>query len=70
MKIAKKNGQLDHPSTKSERRKIVMEIYEKSGYDGVENWFHKKYKKQIIMHKIYNAIPRKLRMTLKNMLRK
>ena len=70
MKIAKKNGQLDHPSTESERRNTVMEIYEKSGYDGVEKWFRKKYKKQIIMHRVYNAIPRKLRMTLKNAIKK
>lgn len=66
MKIAKKNGQLDHPSAKSERRKTVMEIYKKFGYDGVEKWFRKKYKKQIIMHRVYNAIPRKLRVALKN----
>ena len=47
-----------------------MGIYEKSGYDGVEKWFHKKYKKQIIMHRIYNAIPRKLRVALKNAIKK
>ena len=70
MKIAKKNGQLDHPSAKSERRKTVMEIYEKFGYDGVEKWFRKKYKKQIIMHRVYNAIPRKLRVALKNAIKK
>lgn len=65
-KIARKNEQLIHPSIRSERRSTVMEIYEKSGYDGVETWFHKEYRKQIIMHGIYHAIPRKLRMTLKN----
>lgn len=70
VKIAKKNGQLNHPSVHSERREMVMEIYEKSGYDGVEKWFHKKYKNQIIMHRIYNTIPRKLRASLKNAIKK
>jgi len=69
-KIAKKNGQLNHPSIRSERRKIVMEIYQKYGYDGVEKWFHKKYKKQIMIHSIYNVLPRKLRVALKSMIRK
>lgn len=70
VKIAKKNGQLNHPSVQSERRKIVMEIYEKSGYDGVEKWFRNKYKKQIMIHRVYNAIPRKLRVALKNVIQK
>lgn len=69
-KIEKKNGQLNHPSVQSERRKIVMKIYGESGYDGIEKWFHKKYKKQIVIHSIYNAVPRKLRVALKNAIKK
>ena len=68
-KIAKKNGQLSHPSVQSSRRKIIMELYEKAGYDGVEKWFHKKYRKQIIVHSIYNAIPRKVRVALKSIIK-
>lgn len=47
-----------------------MELYEKAGYDGVEKWFHKKYRKQIAVHSIYNAIPRKVRVALKNIIKK
>lgn len=64
-KIAKKNGQLNHPTIQSKRHGTVMEIYDKFGYDGVEKWFHKKYKKQIILHAIYNMIPYKLRFLIK-----
>lgn len=46
-----------------------MELYEKAGYDGVEKWFHKKYRKQIIVHSIYNAIPRKVRVALKSIIK-
>ena len=59
-------NELSYKYILSERRKTVMEIYKKFGYDGVEKWFRKKYKKQIIMHRVYNAIPRKLRVALKN----
>ena len=69
-KIANKNGQLNHPSVQSDRRKVVMEVYRKLGYDGVEKWFHKKYKKQIAIHSIYNAIPRKIRIALKSVLQR
>lgn len=69
-KIAKKNGQLRRPSVHSERRNTVMTIYQKSGYDGVEKWFRKNYRKQITIHSVYNAIPRKLRMALKSALHK
>ena len=69
-KIARKNGQLSHPSVQSSRRKIIMGLYERAGYDGVEKWFHKKYRKQIIVHSIYNAIPRKIRVALKSIIKK
>ena len=69
-KIARKNGQLLHPSTQSNRRGIVMEIYQNNGYKGIETWFHTKYRKQIAIHTIYNLIPRKPRILLKKLLKK
>ena len=68
-KIAKKNGQLNHPTVQSKRRTTVMEIYDEFGYDGMEKWFRKKYKKQIILHAIYNIIPYKLRFIMKKIRR-
>ena len=64
-KISKRNEQLIHPSARSNCRETVMEIYRKNGYKGVEVWFHKKYRKQIAIHTIYNTVPRKLRIMLK-----
>ena len=69
-KIARKNGQLIHPSFQSKQRKNIMELYQKAGYDGVEQWFCKHYRKQIMIHSIYNMIPRKLRIALKSMVKK
>lgn len=70
IKSQEKTEQLSHPSVQSSRRKIIMELYEKTGYDGVEKWFHKKYRKQIVVHSVYNAIPRKVRVALKNIIKK
>ncbi len=67
--IAAKNGQLTAPSKKSEIRKVVMEIYKEQGYEGVEKYFKKNYHLQIIIHTIYNKIPRKLRLKLKKLLK-
>lgn len=67
-KIARKNGQLNYPMAQSNRRNIIMKIYKKLGYDGVEKWFYKRYKKQIVIHSIYNAIPRKIRIIIKKII--
>ena len=69
-KIARKNGQLSHPSVQSKQRSCIMELYQESGYIGVEKWFRKRYKKQIIVHSVYNVIPRKIRIALKNIITK
>ncbi len=69
-KIARKNGQLSHPSVQSKQRSCIMELYQESGYIGVEKWFRKRYKKQIIVHGVYNVIPRKIRIALKNIITK
>lgn len=68
-KAAVKNGQLNSPSEKPAEREIIMDIYSSKGYEGVERYFRKKYRKQIIVHTIYNRIPRKLRLKLKSILK-
>ena len=50
-------------------REMILEKYAENGYLEVEEWFKKAYKKQIIVHTIYNAIPRKLRLKLKKIIK-
>ena len=42
--------------------------YKMESYDKVEEWFHKTYRKQILVHTIYNKIPRKARLLMKNII--
>ena len=65
-KISNKNGQLKVPSKKGKARAEILKIYESGGYPVVEKWFQEKYRKQIVIHTIYNKIPRGLRLSLKN----
>lgn len=67
-KIKKKNGQLNHASQKTKKRKNIMMRYKMEPYEKVEEWFHKVYRKQILVHTIYNKIPRKVRLLMKNII--
>lgn len=67
-KIKKKNGQLNHASQKTKKRKNIMMRYKMEPYEKVEEWFHKVYRKQILVHTIYNKIPRKARLLMKNII--
>lgn len=67
--VQKKNGQLSSPSKKPEERDVVLKLYRQEQYSAVEKYFRKKYRKQIIVHTFYNAIPRKIRLRLKNALK-
>lgn len=68
-KISHKNGQLNKPSVKGKARKIIFEIYKDDGYGEVENWFKRKYLKQIVVHAAFNRIPRKIRIKIKSLLK-
>lgn len=61
-KIAKKNSQLIHSSQKNDiLRTIIFELYRTTGYQGVEKFFQKHYKKQIILHSVFNKLPYRLK---------
>lgn len=68
-KVQRRNGQLAAPSKKAKEREQILEIYKCDKYSGVEAFFKKRFKKQIIIHKIYNIIPRSFRLKLKKILK-
>lgn len=55
-------------SQKTKKRKNIMMRYKMEPYEKVEEWFHKVYRKQILVHTIYNKIPRKARLLMKNII--
>ena len=69
-KIANKNGQLKHPSKRPEKRENLMKLYSQKGYSSIDEYFHKKYRKQIIVHTIFNAFPIGVRLKIKKVLHK
>lgn len=68
-KVSKKNAQLKKPSNLSEKRNKILDMYKENNYSYVNNWFLKTYKKQIIIHRIFNKLPRNLRVKLKSILK-
>ena len=69
LKVSNRNGQLKKPTKKKENREKILRLYSEYGYEKVEAWFRKKYIKQIIVHSIYNKIPRKVRIKLKKIVK-
>lgn len=67
-KVAKKNGQLVSPSCHNEKREKVMDIYRYEGYAGIEKMFKEKYRKQRIIHFVFNKMPRNLRTYVKKII--
>ena len=68
-KVSKKNGQLNRPTKHSEKRETILDIYRENGFLYLNKWFLKKYKKQVILHGIFNKIPRNLRNKMKLILK-
>ena len=57
-KVARRNEQLSRPSAISKLRPVVLKIYREKGYEGVEKFYRRTYKKQILVHQIFNMMPR------------
>lgn len=68
-KVSRQNKQLIEPSHETKDRAVIMKLYVEKGYEAVEKWFRKFYKKQIIVHSIYHAIPIKMRLRIKQILK-
>lgn len=68
-KVSHKNGQLNRPSSKGMQREKIFAVYKSDGYNGVEKWFGETYKNKIVLYTIYYAVPRKLRLIIKHILK-
>lgn len=57
-KVRSNNACLAYPSKKGKDYDTVRAIYKESGWEGVSRFYNKKYRKQRIKRKIYNACPK------------
>ena len=64
-RISRHNNQLNGTSKYTPGRERIMELYLEEGYSGVEKLFKDKYKKQRVVHYIFNKLPRKVRNYMK-----
>lgn len=64
-KAARKNGQLNLPSKKSDLRNQILEMYAKEGYIAVEKWYNKRLGAKKYLFIIYTKLPLKVQKMLK-----
>lgn len=68
--VARFNGQLNKPSYKNPERDIIMGLYEKLGYPGVEKYYKKKQGIRLYYHILVNYIPKSWRIYIKRTIKK
>ncbi len=66
-KISKMNKQLNMPSERSSKRDKIFDLYKNDGYEAVERLYRVKYRRQRIIHFVFNKLPRWLRNLLKSL---
>lgn len=66
-KVAKHNDQLHSPSKYSPKREQILELYQKEGYEAVDRYFHKNYKKDILKYTVSGMLPKGLKRNIKKM---
>ena len=55
--VAKHNPQLQVPSVETAERKQVLDCYRQSGYQGVDDFYFKKYRMKILASDIGQVLP-------------
>ena len=66
-KVARHNDQLLSPSKYSPKREQILELYQKEGYEAVDRYFHKNYKKDILKYTVSGMLPKGLKRNIKKM---
>ena len=66
-KVARHNDQLHSPSKYSPKREQILELYQKEGYEAVNRYFHKNYKKDILKYTVSGMLPKGLKRNIKKM---
>lgn len=64
-KVKRHNKQLIKPSELSEERNIILNLYNRNGYEAVNSYYLKKQMKKILLKKLWYKIPSKIRNKIK-----
>lgn len=67
-KAARKNGQLTHPSKRSDTREKILELYKNEGYEVVESYFKRHYKLTRIKGRVKRLVPKKIKRMIKRVI--
>ena len=69
-KAAKHNDQLSKPSRYSPQREIILDLYKNSGYEAVNKYYKKKFKKDILKYRISGIMPKGIKRKIKKLVGK
>lgn len=64
-KVARQNGQLRHPSHRSDKRAFILKTYKEGGYAAVDKWHYKRLGAKRYIYMLWNALPIRLRAFIK-----
>lgn len=67
-KVARKNGQLNHPSELRPERKAVLDLFRDKGYPAVDDWYYKRLGIKRYVYEVWDMMPRKLQLAAKKVL--
>lgn len=67
-KIAKRNNQLKCPSSHSNVRDTIFELYKQKGYSAIDQWYFKRLGIKRYAYKFWNYIPRKAQILIKKII--
>ena len=67
-KVARHNDQLKKPSVYNSQREILLQVFEKEGYAGIERYFQAHFKKDIVKHAVSGAVPKDFKRLVKKMI--
>lgn len=56
-KVSRRNAQLLRPSPKGKFRETIFGLYHEKGYEAVDRFYRKHYKKQRIIHSVFSKLP-------------
>jgi coenzyme F420-reducing hydrogenase beta subunit len=66
-RAARHNGQLRHPSHRSDKREFIFKLYKEGGYAAVDKWHNKRLGAKKYIYMFWNMLPKGIRSFIKKL---
>lgn len=67
-KVSRRNAQLLRPSQKEKSRETIFGLYHEKGYEAVDRFYRKHYRKQRIIHSVFSKLPFGLKLIIQKLI--